>query len=105
MNLADVRYVPKSSLFQRCPESFVQRVLGEIEVAQQPNQSGQNPARFGPIEVVEQVSDAHSFALYRTIPWPIKSLRGKFCEREADNPRLGMVGMLAEGGWGLSPRE
>jgi hypothetical protein len=37
-------------LLERRPESIVQRLLGEIEVAQQPDQRGEDSSRFGPID-------------------------------------------------------
>ncbi len=43
-------------LLERCPESIVQRLLGEIEVAEQPDQRGEDPSRFGTIDCLGRVA-------------------------------------------------
>ncbi len=45
-------------LLERCAKSIVQRLLGEVEVAQQPDQRGEDPSRFGPIDCLG--SGAHT---------------------------------------------
>jgi hypothetical protein len=45
-------------LFQRCPEGVVQRILGAVEVAEQADQSRQDPARFRAVNGVYHFAQA-----------------------------------------------
>jgi len=45
-------------LLQRCPERFVQRLLGEIEVAEQAHQRGEDLPRVGTVDGVHHVTRA-----------------------------------------------
>src|SRR5262249_166304 len=51
-------------LLQRCAKGIVQRLLGDIEVAEQPNQCGKDAARFGAVDGVHRVTGLFGHSTY-----------------------------------------
>jgi hypothetical protein len=45
-------------LLQRRPEGIVQGLLGEVEVTEQPDQSGENAPRLGAVDRLHRFADS-----------------------------------------------
>jgi hypothetical protein len=51
----DWRARHRAPLIQRCPERVVQRFFGDVEVAEQPNQRGENAAGIGHVDGIHRL--------------------------------------------------
>src|SRR5439155_884513 len=63
--------IPRPSL-QRRREGIVQRLLGEVEVAQQANEGGEHPARVGAVDGVYHLAGSIRRPFLRQ--WPVLAL-------------------------------
>ena len=62
-------------LFQRGPEGLVQRLLGEVEVTDQADERGEDPARFGAVDGVQR--SRHGAMVSSTIMGPVALVDGR----------------------------